>query len=87
MRKAQKQQSEELINQMEEAHSQIKLYIEQNNIPLALELLKDCQTGGVTLGTLIENTEGEVILLYCCWKNIVNLFIRFIKTWSKTLTE
>ncbi len=71
MRKAQKQQSEELINQMEEAHSQIKLYIEQNNIPLALELLKDCQTGGVTLGTLIENTEGEghptVLLLeeYC----------------------
>jgi len=71
MRKAQKQQAEELISQMEEAHEQVKLYIEQGSIQLALELLKDCQTGGVTLGTLIENIEGEghpsVLLLeeYC----------------------
>lgn len=59
MRKVQKQQAEELISQMEEAHEQIKLYIEQNSIQLACELLEDCQAGGLTLGTLIENTEGE----------------------------
>lgn len=71
MRKVQKQQAEELISQMEEAHRQVKLYVEQNNIHSAMELLKDCQAGAVTIGTLIESTEGEgfpsVLLLeeYC----------------------
>ena len=71
MRKAQKQQAEELVRQMEEAHDQIKKFIEQGNIPSALELLEECQNGGITVGTLIENTEGEghptVLLLeeYC----------------------
>ena len=71
MRKAQKQQAEELVRQMEEAHDQIKKFIEQRSIPSAMELLEECQNGGITLGTLIENTEGEghptVLLLeeYC----------------------
>ncbi|MDE5698437.1 MAG: hypothetical protein K2I96_13680 [Lachnospiraceae bacterium] len=71
MRKAQKQQAEALVTQMEEAHDQIKKFIEQDCIPSALELLEECQNGGITLGTLIENTEGEghptVLLLeeYC----------------------
>lgn len=56
---------------MEEAHEQIKKYIEHGSIQPAIELLEDCQDGGVTMGTLIENTEGEehptVLLLeeYC----------------------
>lgn len=71
MRKAQKQQAEELVKQMEEAHDQFKKFIEQGSIPPAMELLEECQNGGITLGTLIENTEGEghptVLLLeeYC----------------------
>ncbi len=71
MRKAQKQQAEELVRQMEEAHDQIKKFIEQGSIPLAMELLEDCQNGGITIGTLTEKTEGEghptVLLLeeYC----------------------
>jgi len=71
MRKTQKQQAEELIRQIEEAHEQMKRYIEQSSVQPAMELLEDCQTGAVTLGTLIENTEGEghptVLLLeeYC----------------------
>lgn len=59
MRKQQKQQAEELVRQMEQAHDQLKKYIEQGSIPSAMELLEDCQNGGITLGTLIENTEGE----------------------------
>lgn len=59
MRKAQKQRAEELVRQMEEAHDQLKKYIEQSSIPSAMELLEDCQNGGITLGTLIEGTEGE----------------------------
>lgn len=71
MRKAQKQQAEDLVRQMEEAHDQIKKYIGQGSIPPAMELLEECQNGGITLGTLIEGTEGEghptVLLLeeYC----------------------
>ena len=71
MRKAQKQQAEELVRQMEEAHDQIKKYIGQgSNVP-AMELLEECQNGGITLGTMIEDMEGEghptVLLLeeYC----------------------
>lgn len=71
MRKAQKQQAEELVRQMEEANDQIKKFIEQGSIPPALELLEECQNGGITIGTLTEKTEGEghptVLLLeeYC----------------------
>lgn len=71
MRKAQKQQIEELVRQMEEAHDQIKKYIGQDRYQSAMELLGDCQNGGIAIGTLIEGTEGEghpaVLLLeeYC----------------------
>ena len=59
MRKAQKQQAEELVKQIEEAHDQIKKYIAQGCMQSAMELLEDCQNGGITIGTLIEETEGE----------------------------
>lgn len=71
MRKAQKQQAQELVRQMEEAHDQFKKFIEQGSIPPAMELLEECQDGGFAVGTLIEGTEGEghptVLLLeeYC----------------------
>ena len=71
MRKEQKRQAEELVRQMEEAHDQLKKFIEQNSIASAMELLEECQNGAITLGTLIERTEGEgdptVLLLeeYC----------------------
>lgn len=59
MRKAQKQQAEELVKQMEEAHDQIKQYMEQGSVQSAMELLEDCQNGGIAIGTLIEETQGE----------------------------
>ena len=59
MRKAQKQQAQELVGQMEEAHDQFKKFIEQGSTPSAMELLEECQNSGITLGTLIEDTEGE----------------------------
>lgn len=71
MRKQQKQQAEELLLQIEQAHEQIRKDIEQKNIPDAVTLLEDCQNGAISLGTLIEKTEGErhptVVLLeeYC----------------------
>lgn len=71
MRKAQKKQVEELLAQMELAHEQIRKDIEQKKVSSAIELLGDCQNAAISLGTLIESTEGEnhpvVILLeeYC----------------------
>ncbi len=69
--KGTKATAEELIRQIEEAHDQIKKFIEQGSTPSAMALLEECQNGGITLGTLIEHTEGEghptVLLLeeYC----------------------
>ncbi len=59
MRKIQKQQAEELVKQIEEAHEQVKNYIKQGNVRYAMELLEDCQNGGITIGALIEETQGE----------------------------
>lgn len=59
MRKAQKQQAQELVRQMEEAHDQLKKFIEQGSVPPAMELLEECQNSGITVGTLIERAEGE----------------------------
>ena len=54
MRKRHKQQVEELVRQLEQAHDQIRKYIDQNNIQAALGLLEDCQSAGISIGTLIE---------------------------------
>lgn len=59
MRKAQKKQAEELIRQFEQAHDQIKIDISEKNIESAMDLLAVCQDGGISLGTLVEQTEGE----------------------------
>ncbi len=59
MRKAQKQQIEETIRQMEEAHDEMKRCIEKRITAQAKELLADCQNAAVAIGTLIENTEGQ----------------------------
>jgi len=59
MRKKQKQQAEELIRQFEQAHEQIKTDISEKNIQSAMDLLSVCQDGGISLGTFIEQTEGE----------------------------
>lgn len=58
MRRKQKQQAEGLVRQIEQAHDQIKEYIDRRNTPSAMGLLEDCQSSGIALGTLIENTEG-----------------------------
>lgn len=59
MRREQKQQVEKLLKQMETAHDRIWDYMKGNNIPLAVQLLEDCQNGAISLGTFIESIEGE----------------------------
>lgn len=59
MRKAQKQQVEETIRLMEEAHHEIKKCIESGSTAQAERVLNDCQNAAIAIGTLIEKTEGE----------------------------
>lgn len=59
MRKQQKRQVEALLVQMEQAHEHVRKNIEKKNIASATVLLEDCQNAGISLGTLIEDTEGE----------------------------
>lgn len=59
MRKIQKRQIEELAEEMEQAHEQVKKYMEQNYIQSAVELLEECQKAAISLGTMIENLEDE----------------------------
>ncbi len=59
MRKAQKKQAEEFTALLEQAHREIKKYIETDQYAESMELLAQCQEGALQLGELIEKTEGE----------------------------
>lgn len=59
MRKAQKKQAEEFVTLLEQAHREIKKYMDAGNAEAAMNLLVQCQEGAVRLGELAEKTEGE----------------------------
>lgn len=62
MRKTQKRQVEEFLGLLDEAHGQIRKALDKKNLSDALELLKDCQDGAISLGGLIEKVEGEELI-------------------------
>ncbi len=59
MRKKQKEQVENFIGLLKQAHGQLKKIMEKQDFSAALELLEECQNGAIAMGNLIENTEGE----------------------------
>lgn len=59
MRTVQKKQLEDFMELLEQAQDEIKNAIEQKKIENALRLLGDCQEGAISVGNLIEKTEGE----------------------------
>lgn len=59
MKKTEKKQAEEFLDLLEQAHSEIRKSLDQKEVPSALSLLADCQEGAISLGNLIEATEGE----------------------------
>lgn len=59
MRKTQKKQAEEFLKLLEQAHDEIKKTVERKDFPSAMALLEECQSGAISLGTLIESTESE----------------------------
>ena len=59
MRKAQKQEILEMIQTLHEAHDEVKNYINKKDIAVAQDILCQCQECAITIGTTIENLEGE----------------------------
>lgn len=59
MRKAQKKQAEEFVKLLGQAHDEIKRKMDRKNFSAALGLLADCQEGAISLGNLVEKTEGK----------------------------
>ena len=79
MRKMQKEQAEEFVELLGQAHKEIGGAIQRENISMAIELLMQCQEGALKLGELIEASEGEGFVTVFCWKSIVNFFIRYMQ--------
>lgn len=59
MRKAQKEQAQEFVQLLAQAHDEIRKAVESQRYRTALDLLGQCQEGAIKLGELIETTEGE----------------------------
>ncbi len=59
MRKAQKEQILEIFLTLGEAHVAIRNYIENKEFETVFALLEDCQQTAITIGGMIEETEGE----------------------------
>lgn len=59
MRKVQKRQIEELLDLLEQAHDELKRFVENKELGNAMELLGQCQESAVRIGELIEVEEGE----------------------------
>lgn len=59
MRRTQKEQVTELLNTLSQAHDELKYNIESKHIDSAANLLVDCQQCAITLGEIIEQSEGE----------------------------
>ena len=59
MKKADKQQAEEVVTLLKRSHTLIKKMLDARNRPAALELLEQCQSCAISLGEKIEAVEGE----------------------------
>ncbi|MBE5847427.1 MAG: hypothetical protein E7300_07060 [Lachnospiraceae bacterium] len=59
MRRNNKEQCLELIRTLEEAHAEIRKYIEKNDVGTASALLGECQDAAVSIGNIVEASEGE----------------------------
>lgn len=59
MRAALKKQTENFIQVIQKAHKVLGEAIDACNLQTALQLLEECQAGAISLGTSIEESEGE----------------------------
>ncbi len=62
MRKTQKEQICSFLELLKDVHKEIKTHIELNNVSSVLDLLEQAQGGMITVGNLVEKTEGKDIV-------------------------
>lgn len=54
-----KKRAEKIVDLLNQAHDSVRKAVEEKNIWNALEILEECQNGAISLGTMIEQSEGE----------------------------
>ncbi len=59
MKKAQKEQAEQLVGLLDRVHDGVQMSIEAGQKDSAMDLLGQCQEGAISLGEMIEESEGE----------------------------
>ena len=59
MKKAQKEQAEQLVGLLGRVHDGVRMSIEAGQKDSAMDLLGQCQEGAISLGEMIEESEGE----------------------------
>lgn len=87
MRKAHKKQAEDFTKLLEQAHIEIKKYIESKDYPTAMTLLSQCQEGAIGLGNLIEHDEGEGFITIPLLESYCELVYEIHEKLGKTDTE
>ncbi len=48
-----------LLSSLDDKHQQVKTFIDKKNIPMAMDLLVQCQGVAITVGTAIDEEQGE----------------------------
>lgn len=89
MRKEQKKQVEEFLGVLEEAHRQIKTLVRKKDVLSVLQILEDCQQGGISLGNMLETLEGEQCAVIPLLEKYCELVYQFYEKLSggETLNE
>ena len=59
MRKQQKKRADELLNLLETAHEQIINLLKNGKYSEVCEILANCQNAAISVGTAIDEEEGE----------------------------
>lgn len=87
MRKTQKKQAEDFIEFLSQVHDEIEKYIQKRDINIALELLEDCQNGAISLGELIDKTEGKNFITISFLEDYCELIYEIYKKISENSEE
>lgn len=77
MRQHYKNQCQETFNLIKEIHGELAQRLVTQDYDAVLQLLGDCQQGAISVGTLIEETEGENTQTVRCLEEYCELIFRF----------
>lgn len=76
MRKAQKEDLLQIIDSLQQAHEEIISMIEQQQLPIVLSMLAECQEYAINLGGIVEQSEGENCKTISCLEEYCEMLFR-----------